>query len=91
MYGSGPDKWRRQCQLCDWLMTLSSRRRQATVCGWELLILFLSSFFFKSFFFCSHCLSASFRIFFWTYDHTVADTASFSLQTKLLQLFPSLD
>lgn len=50
MYGSGPDKWRRQCQLCDWLMTLCSQRRQATVCGWELLILFLS-FFFKPFFF----------------------------------------
>lgn len=51
MYGSGPDKWRRQCQLCDWLMTLSSRRRQATVCGWELLILFLSFFFLNLFFF----------------------------------------
>lgn len=33
MCGSGPDRRRRRCQLCDWLMTLCSQRCHSTVCG----------------------------------------------------------
>lgn len=87
MRGSGPDKWLRRCQLRDWLMTLCSQRRHGTVCG-RGVVYSVSFFFFLKVF---HFISASLHFILLDLVSPVADGASSSLQTKLLQSLPCPD